>query len=137
MSYGHWYAVQLIVIEECAILYGFYKNPKNRPHHRLSSHLLSSNLDCIRLTFIILYYICIRCFPFHFSFNILQEQICVQHLCKSWNFPSQSHLWFPLQSVSLKFILFFVCVCIFKHWAYVRSMRREQSYVNVNYTVYH
>lgn len=37
--------------------------------------------------------------------NNPQEQICVQHLYKSWNFPSQSHLWFPLQLVSLKFTL--------------------------------
>lgn len=40
-----------------------------------------------------------------FSFHLSQEQIWVKHLCKLWNFPSQSHLLFPWQSVSLNSFL--------------------------------
>lgn len=66
-----------------------------------------------------------------FPCNISQEQICVKHLYKSWSFPSQSHLWFSLQLVSLKFIF------TFQNWTYVQSMQEEQSYVDVKYTICH
>lgn len=93
--------------------------------HRMSARFFPPLLSCI-----FLFSISLQLFIF-FPCNISQEQICVKHLYKSWSFPSQSHLWFSLQLVSLKFIF------TFQNWTYVQSMREEQSYVDVKYTICH